>query len=89
MLGLTSDGEEICLARVGDKIYAINNLCTHAFAWLDTGDLIAEELIVECPLHGGKFHLEDGSPAALPCVEPVKSYDVHVEGDRIFVTIED
>jgi nitrite reductase/ring-hydroxylating ferredoxin subunit len=89
MIGVGAGKDDVCLARVGDEVYAIGNLCTHALAWLDSGELLAEVREVECPLHGGRFDLRTGEPTSLPCEEAVKSYPVRiVEGD-IQVLIED
>src|SRR5882724_1477260 len=61
--------EEVLLVRVGNAVYAISNICSHADAWLDAGQLHAETLEIECPLHEGKFDLRTGRPTAEPCVD--------------------
>ena len=39
----------VALCRVGDRFYAIDNLCTHAFACMAEGLIDGD--IIECPLH--------------------------------------
>lgn len=85
MMAVDADGEEILLARIGDKYYAINNVCSHAAAWLDQGDLLPATYEVQCPLHEGRFDLRTGAPTHEPAEEPVEVYAVRVEGDDILV----
>ena len=85
MLGVEVDGEEICLARLGGRFYAINNICSHMYTWLDSGDLFPESLEVQCPLHDSRFSFETGMPTKPPAETPVKTYAVRVEGDDILI----
>jgi nitrite reductase/ring-hydroxylating ferredoxin subunit len=78
-------GEEILLARIGERYYAINNICTHFFTYLSTGELLCDAVQVRCPLHDSRFSLVDGEPHALPATKPVKTYAIRVEGDDILL----
>ena len=89
MIVVGAGRDDVCLARIGDEIYAVANLCTHALAWLDSGELLPDSREIECPLHGGRFDLRTGEPTSLPCEEAVKSYRVRVEGGDIHVLIEE
>jgi nitrite reductase/ring-hydroxylating ferredoxin subunit len=84
-IGVEAGNEEVMLVRIGETVYAISNICSHAEAWLDAGQLHPETLEIECPLHEGKFDLRTGEPTALPCVDPVRRYDVVVEDGEIFI----
>ncbi|KBZ57160.1 hypothetical protein K875_05678 [Mycobacterium [tuberculosis] TKK-01-0051] len=88
-LGVEADGEEVLVVRVGEAVYAIGNLCSHADAWLDSGVVHPDSLEIECPLHEGKFDLCTGEATALPCVEPVKKFDVVVDGADVFIAVPD
>ncbi|WP_246398683.1 non-heme iron oxygenase ferredoxin subunit [Mycobacterium vicinigordonae] len=88
-IGLDVAGEEVMVVRVGDQVYAIGNICSHAEAWLDSGYLHASTLEIECPLHEGKFDLRSGKATALPCVDPVKGYEVVRDGGQIFLVINE
>ncbi|WP_036468325.1 non-heme iron oxygenase ferredoxin subunit [Mycobacterium genavense] len=82
--------DEVMLVRIADVVYAISNICSHADAWLDAGQLHLETLEIECPLHEVKFHLRTGDPTAEPCTDPVRKYDVVIDGDEVFVvTVDD
>ena len=78
-------GELVGLYRVGEDVYAISDVCTHEDAYLTEGEFDAEELEVECPLHGSHFNIVDGSVRILPATRPVATYPVKVEGDLVLV----
>ncbi|MBM3940759.1 MAG: non-heme iron oxygenase ferredoxin subunit [SAR202 cluster bacterium] len=85
MMVVNAGKNEILLAKVNGVYYAINNVCSHAYAMLDQGTLHADALEVECPLHESYFHLETGAARHPPAEEPVATYGVKVEGDDILV----
>jgi nitrite reductase/ring-hydroxylating ferredoxin subunit len=76
-------GENICLANVDGKYYAIGNICTHADGPLDQGTLEGYE--VECPWHGSKFDVRTGEPTNPPAMSSEPAYEVKVEGDNILL----
>jgi 3-phenylpropionate/trans-cinnamate dioxygenase ferredoxin subunit len=78
-------GDLVGLYRVGDDVYAINDVCTHEEAYLTEGEFDAEELEIECPLHGSHFNVVDGSVRILPATRPVATYTVKIEGDLVLV----
>ena len=80
---VTVDEEDILLANVDGTIHAVSDLCSHADASLSDGYI--EEGEVECPLHGSRFNLTTGEALNLPADEPLKVYEIKVEGDDIFV----
>jgi nitrite reductase/ring-hydroxylating ferredoxin subunit len=79
------DGELIGLYRVGDDFFAMRDICTHEEAYLTEGEFDPEELEVECPLHGSRFNIVDGSVRILPATRPEPVYEVKVEGDLVLV----
>jgi len=85
MLPVMAGKDQVLLANVGGRIFAIGAICSHEWAYLGEGWLKPELLQLECPLHGGQFSLESGAATALPADEPVPVYAVKVEGDDIFV----
>ena len=78
-------GDLVGLYRVGGRVFAIGDLCTHEEAYLTDGDFEPEELEVECPLHGSRFNVETGEVRILPATKPEPSYSVRVEGDLVLV----
>jgi nitrite reductase/ring-hydroxylating ferredoxin subunit len=87
LLGVEVGDDEVMLARIGDAVYAIANICSHEHVWLDAGTLHRETCEVECPMHEGRFDLRTGAATALPCEEPVRSYEVRVEDDDVLVAL--
>jgi 3-phenylpropionate/trans-cinnamate dioxygenase ferredoxin subunit len=96
---VTVQGQEIMLARVGDKYYATGNRCSHMNADLSAGKL--EGTIITCARHGSQFDITDGhnvrwmrgSGLAAALGKAIKSprgiptYNVKVEGDVISIEI--
>lgn len=85
MMAVDAGGEEVLLARVAGKFYAIGNICTHAAAWLDQGELFPAKLEVQCPLHSGRFDLRTGEATQAPAMDPVDIYEVRIEGPDVLV----
>lgn len=75
----------ICVVKLDDGIYAIDDVCTHEFALLSEGFVEGEE--IECPLHQARFNLKTGACTALPAEDDVPSYPVKVEGDQVYVAL--
>ena len=49
-LGVHVDGQDVALARHGEEIFAVEDMCSHANVALSEGDV--EDCTVECWLHG-------------------------------------
>lgn len=79
------DGKTICVARVGDEVFAIDDTCSHSDASLSEGDVA--DFKIECWLHGAEFDLRTGEALTPPAVAPLKTYEVHVDGDSVTVEI--
>ena len=78
-------GRDIALFRIGDAVYATDNLCTHGHARLCDGFIEGHD--IECPLHQGRFDLRSGQPTCAPATEPIKTYPVRIEGGRVFLSV--
>jgi len=81
------DGYRLCVVRIGDDWYVINDECSHADYSLSEGDVWEDEREIECPKHGSTFSLETGEPLTLPATQPVPVYKVRVDGDDVFVQV--
>jgi len=74
--------DEIALWRVGGRLYAIGNVCSHQhFSELHRG--ILSGLTVACPMHGWTYSLETGF--ALSGSGRVATYNVIVEGEDVYI----
>jgi nitrite reductase/ring-hydroxylating ferredoxin subunit len=85
LFGFHSDDKKILLANLKGKIFATDLICTHADADLSTGFLSEEG--VRCPLHLSVFNLEDGKPQNLPAEVPLKTYNVKIDQNEVYVEV--
>ena len=85
MKQVVAHGDVVGLYRVGDEVWAINDICTHEETNLTEGEFEVEDMEVECPLHGSRFSVVDGSVRILPATKPIATYPVKVEGDLVLV----
>jgi len=84
--GVEVDGQEILLARVEGKVYAIDAICNHGYAYLEEGGL--EGFNVVCPLHDGCFDVRTGAPTVPPCIDPIKTFPIRIEGQDVYVGVD-
>lgn len=78
-------GLEVAIARYGDQIYALHNLCTHLACHLASGKVEDGGLVCLC--HGSIFELTTGIPINPPATRPVKTYPVREVDGRILVNV--
>ena len=81
--GAMVDGHPIVLVRRNGQAFALADRCAHRGGRLHEGELVGDCL--ECPLHGSRFRLSDGSVERGPSAYPQPVYDVRVQGGRIAV----
>jgi 3-phenylpropionate/trans-cinnamate dioxygenase ferredoxin subunit len=79
------NGKTICVARVGDEVFAVDDTCSHSDASLAEGDVT--DFKIECWMHGAEFDLRTGEALTPPAVAPLHTYGVHVDGDSVTVEI--
>jgi nitrite reductase/ring-hydroxylating ferredoxin subunit len=63
-----AEGRQIMLYRHRGRLYAIDNICSHAGGLLSRGTVA--DLTVTCPLHGSRFALADGCVSRGPASQP-------------------
>ena len=80
-------GHRLCVIRIGDRFYAVDDECSHEDYSLSEGMVWAEECEIECPKHGSAFSLATGDPQSLPATRPVHVYEVRADGDDVLVTL--
>ncbi len=79
------DSMRIVLARVGDRVYACGDTCSHQGGPLSEGRLSGSRLA--CPWHGWMYDVRTGQ-----CLFPgrgagVPSYPVQVDADQILLEL--
>jgi 3-phenylpropionate/trans-cinnamate dioxygenase ferredoxin subunit len=83
LVKIEKDGRSICVARVGDQVFAVDDICSHSDASLSEGEIT--DFKIECWLHGAEFDLRTGEALTPPAVAPIKVYPVVVDGDSVTV----
>jgi 3-phenylpropionate/trans-cinnamate dioxygenase ferredoxin subunit len=79
------NGTRVVLARVGERVYACADTCSHQGGPLSQGKLAGTKLT--CPWHGWLYDVRTGQ-----CLMPrrgaaVETYAVRVEGDNVWVDV--
>ena len=82
---LEKAGKSICVTRVGDEVFAIDDTCSHAEASLSEGDVSGFK--IECWLHGAEFDLRTGAVLTLPATIALATYPVRIEANSVTVEI--
>ena len=80
-------GTPIALYRLDGRIHAIDDICTHEFAVLSQG--FVEHGVIECPLHAAQFDIATGRCLSGPASSDLRTYEVRLEGDDVYVCAPD
>jgi NAD(P)H-dependent nitrite reductase small subunit len=72
----------IAVFRVGDRFFALSNVCPHKGASLCEG--VIEDGVVRCPWHHWNWRLVDGTLESDPR-QRVRTYEVAVDGDEVIL----
>ncbi|XRQ15635.1 non-heme iron oxygenase ferredoxin subunit [Actinomadura welshii] len=79
------DDTPVAIARDGDDVFAVNDICSHAEVSLSEGEVY--DGTIECWLHGSCFDLRSGKPTNPPATQPVATYKVKVEDGDVYVSL--
>ena len=85
MRALDIDRRPIVVCHTKDGWYALDNVCTHAYAKMHEGRLRGHRLI--CPLHGASFDCRTGAVLGAPAIQPLKSYAVRCVADNVEIAL--
>ena len=81
----------LVLCRVGGRVLALEDRCTHEDVPLSEGDLILDgrdKCLIECPLHGSAFDIATGHPDVMPATIPAPTFAVDEVDGQILLTSE-
>ncbi|MBU3645621.1 MAG: non-heme iron oxygenase ferredoxin subunit [Candidatus Nanopelagicaceae bacterium] len=76
--------KDVCVARIGDDVFAVADMCTHSEASLSEGDI--SNYKIECWLHGAEFDLRTGAATTPPAVEALETFEVQRDGDTVTIS---
>ena len=68
-------------------VRAWNAICPHAQFLLEPGRL-QKGTVLECPMHGACFDVDDGSVLEGPATEPLEPVEVLVEDGAVLVRVD-
>jgi 3-phenylpropionate/trans-cinnamate dioxygenase ferredoxin subunit len=86
-LAVEIDDTPVAVVRVGDDVFALRDVCSHAEVALSEGEVY--DNTIECWLHGSCFDLRTGKPTNPPATQPVPTYRVKIEGDDVYVSLKE
>ncbi len=78
--------ERVVICKVGGKLYAVADLCTHDDGPLGEGYLDGHE--IECPRHGARFDVRSGEVRRMPAAAPIATFPLKVEDGQVLVEVE-
>jgi 3-phenylpropionate/trans-cinnamate dioxygenase ferredoxin subunit len=77
------DKTAVCLVKIKDEVFAVEDTCSHADASLSEGELNGYR--IECWLHGAEFDLRTGEAVVPPAVAPLKRFIVERNSDQLLI----
>jgi 3-phenylpropionate/trans-cinnamate dioxygenase ferredoxin component len=79
--------EYVLVLRTETGFWAIEDRCSHDDNELFGGEVVGKE--IKCPRHGARFDLESGQALCLPAVRAVRTYNVVVSDQDVFLQPRD
>ena len=76
----------LAVYNIEGRFYITDDECTHASASLADGVLDGD--IIECAVHLGAFHVPTGAVKSPPCSIALRTYQVVLQGDDVFVDLD-
>ena len=86
MRGFELDGWSVAVLRLEDRFYAFDNFCTHEGVTFTSGYGVVAKNRVVCMLHSSAFDIATGEVLTGPAPDALKTYNVRVEADDVWVS---
>ncbi|HTZ43430.1 MAG TPA: non-heme iron oxygenase ferredoxin subunit [Jatrophihabitans sp.] len=77
---------DVAVVKVGERIFAIEDVCSHAEVPLSEGEVT--DCTIECELHGSRFDLRTGKPTGPPATRAVPVFDTTVVDGEVFADLD-
>ena len=84
-LGVEVNGQKIGVYVIDDQVYAVEDVCPHAYALLSQG--FVENGLIECPLHGAQFEIATGKCHTEIGGRDLGCFAVRVQDGRVAIRI--
>ncbi|MCH2416633.1 MAG: non-heme iron oxygenase ferredoxin subunit [Acidimicrobiales bacterium] len=82
------EGKKLSIVLLNERIYALDDTCSHEDVSLSEGEVDIDECALECWKHGSLFSLETGEALSLPATKSVKTYEVRIVDNDVVLVIE-
>jgi len=76
----------LAVYNIDGTFYVTDDECTHAAASLADG--MIEGDTIECCMHMGSFHIPTGKVMQPPCEVPLRTYQVVLKDEGVFVDLK-
>jgi nitrite reductase/ring-hydroxylating ferredoxin subunit len=76
MRSCTIGQREIVVCHTREGVFALDNVCSHAFARMSEGSLKGMRII--CPMHGAAFDVRSGRVLGGPALMPIEAFQTRV-----------
>ena len=86
-LRLDINGTVVCAARVGGRVYAFQEFCTHRFGPLSEATF--DGTTVRCPWHGSCFDMTTGKVVAGPAKEENRVFELDTRDGQVRIRVTD
>ncbi|MET0026535.1 MAG: non-heme iron oxygenase ferredoxin subunit [Candidatus Thiodiazotropha sp.] len=77
------DGQRYLVILSEGNWYAVDDQCSHEDVSLYLGCVHGDH--IKCSLHGSRFSLKTGAPLEEPATDPIGTYPVKVEDDKVMI----
>ena len=82
------EGKKLSIVLLNERIYALDDTCSHEDVSLSEGEVDIDECALECWKHGSLFSLETGEALSLPAIKSVKTYEVRIIDNDVVLVVE-
>ena len=86
LFGFDYHEKKLLITNFNGNIFATDRICTHAEADLSNG--IITENGITCHLHLSVFDLKTGMPQNPPAEKQLRTYNVKIEQNEIYVEVD-
>ena len=85
-MAVTVGDTPVLLVRAGGQVRALHDRCSHRGCSLATGTV--DGTVIECPCHGSRFSLADGSIERGPATAPQPAFEVREQDGQLEVRLQ-
>jgi nitrite reductase (NADH) small subunit len=84
---IRAENRAIAVFRVGEEVFALDNVCPHWGGPIGEGVISVERMEVRCPWHRFRYDLRTGKNVVSDLRGAVTAYPIEIRDGEVFVTI--